>query len=101
MVFQTPLQLLETILSLARQGQAEIDPVPCYVEMTFRKYLECGVPSYGFARPAFSAERLDRWDGDTWVYRLKHPLASGETSLVLSPLEILSRLAALVPPPAS
>jgi len=47
------------------------------------------------ARPAFSAERLDRWDGDTWVYRLKRPLASGETSLVLSPLELLSRLAAL------
>jgi len=51
------------------------------------------------ARPAFSAERLDRWDGETWVYRLKRPLASGETSLVLSPLELLSRLAALVPPP--
>jgi hypothetical protein len=51
------------------------------------------------ARPAFSAERLDRWDGDTWVYRLKRPLASGETSLVFSPLELLSRLAALVPPP--
>jgi hypothetical protein len=51
------------------------------------------------ARPAFSAERLDRWDGETWVYRLKRPLASGETSLVLSPLELLSCLAALVPPP--
>ncbi len=50
-------------------------------------------------RPAFSAERLDRWDSDTFVYRLKRPLASGETSLVLSPLEFLSRLAALVPPP--
>jgi hypothetical protein len=51
------------------------------------------------ARPAYSAERLDRWDGETWVYRLKRPLVSGETSLVLSPLELLSRLAALVPPP--
>jgi DNA-directed RNA polymerase subunit RPC12/RpoP len=51
------------------------------------------------SRPAFSAERLDRWDGETWVYRLRRPLASGETSLVLSPLELLSRLAALVPPP--
>ena len=51
------------------------------------------------SRPAFSAERLDRWDGDTWVYRLKRPLASGETSMVLSPLELLSRLASLVPPP--
>jgi len=51
------------------------------------------------ARPPFSAGRLDRWDGDTWVYRLTRPLASKETSLVLSPLELLSRLAALVPPP--
>jgi len=51
------------------------------------------------SRPAFSAERLGRWDSDTYVYRLKRPLSSGETSLVLSPLELLSRLAALVPPP--
>lgn len=51
------------------------------------------------ARPAFSAERLDRWDRDTFVYRLKRPLAHGQTSLVLTPLELLSRLAALVPPP--
>jgi hypothetical protein len=51
------------------------------------------------ARPPFSLQRFDRWDGDTWVYRLTRPLASKETSLVLSPLELLSRLAALVPPP--
>ena len=51
------------------------------------------------ARPAFSAERLDRWDNETRVHRLKRPLASGESSLVLSPVELLSRLAALVPPP--
>jgi hypothetical protein len=51
------------------------------------------------ARPPFSLQRLDRWDGDTWIYRLTRPLASKETSLVLSPLELLSRLAALVPPP--
>ena len=51
------------------------------------------------ARPAFSAERLDRWDNETWVYRLKRPPVSGETSLVFSPMELLSRLAALVPPP--
>ncbi|NIO28918.1 MAG: hypothetical protein GTO29_10255 [Candidatus Latescibacteria bacterium] len=51
------------------------------------------------ARPAFSAERLDQWDSNTIVYRSKHPLANGETSVVLTPLELLSRLAALVPPP--
>jgi hypothetical protein len=41
---------LETYLSLARQGDSEIDPIPGYVEGAFRKYLECGIPSYGFAR---------------------------------------------------
>lgn len=51
------------------------------------------------ARPPFSADRLDRWDGETWVYRLKRPRPSGETSVVLTPVELLSRLAALIPPP--
>jgi hypothetical protein len=46
---------LETYLSLARQGHAEIDPVPGYVEGAFRKYLECGIPSYGFARARCNA----------------------------------------------
>lgn len=46
---------LETFLALARQGQAEMSPVPGYVETTFRKYLECGVPSFGFARARCSA----------------------------------------------
>ncbi len=41
---------LETYLSLARQGEGQINPVPGYVEGAFRKYLECGIPSYGFAR---------------------------------------------------
>ena len=41
---------LETYLSLARQGDLEIDPVPGYVEGAFRKYLECGIPSCGVAR---------------------------------------------------
>ena len=44
---------LETYLSLARQGHEEIDPVPGYVEGAFRKYLECGIPSYGFARARY------------------------------------------------
>jgi hypothetical protein len=40
-----------------------------------------------------------RWDEETWIYRLRRPLTTRETSLVLSPLELLSRLAALMPPP--
>ncbi len=46
---------LETYLSLARQGHEEIDPVPDYVEGAFRKYLECGIPSYSFARARCNA----------------------------------------------
>lgn len=41
---------LETFLALAHEGRAGIEPVPRYVELVFRKYLECGVPSYGVAR---------------------------------------------------
>ena len=33
------------------------------------------------------------------AYRMKRPAASGQTELVLEPLEFLRRLAALVPPP--
>jgi hypothetical protein len=46
---------LETWLALARQDNAEIDPVPRFVETTFRKYLECGLLCHGFARVYCSA----------------------------------------------
>ena len=35
------------------------------------------------------------------AYRMKRPAASGQTELVLEPLEFLRRLAALVPPPST
>jgi len=41
---------LETFLALVREGHIDTDPVPGYVETTFRKYLECGVLAHGFAR---------------------------------------------------
>jgi hypothetical protein len=52
------------------------------------------------ARPAFASERLC-WDGaDQPVrYRLPKPLPTGQTELSLTPLELLDRLAALLPPP--
>ena len=52
------------------------------------------------ARPAFASERLT-WDGpDQPVrYTLPKPLPSGQTELALAPLELLDRLAALIPPP--
>ncbi len=41
---------LETFLDLARRADAEIDPVPAFVERSFRQYLECGVLAHGFAK---------------------------------------------------
>ncbi len=51
------------------------------------------------ARPSFSSARLDRLNAETLAYRLKKPLADGRTCLYLTPLELLARLAALIPPP--
>jgi hypothetical protein len=51
------------------------------------------------ARPSFSASHLDRLNAETLAYRLKRPLADGRCCLYLSPLELLAKLAALIPPP--
>jgi hypothetical protein len=51
------------------------------------------------ARPSFAGARLDRLNDETLAYRLKKPLADGSTCLYLTPLELLTRLAALIPPP--
>ncbi len=46
---------LETYLMLAREGDWEGHAVPFHVERDFRRYLECGILAYGFAR-AYCAE---------------------------------------------
>jgi hypothetical protein len=51
---ETPLyrlvqENLETFLSNSREACMDDDPIPAYVERTFRKYLECGVPAFGAA----------------------------------------------------
>jgi hypothetical protein len=51
------------------------------------------------ARPAFALERLTQVDADRVVYRLPKPQPDGRTALSLTPLELLDRLAALIPPP--
>ena len=52
------------------------------------------------ARPAFASERLS-WDGSEQPvrYTLPKPLPTGQTELTLEPLELLDRLATLIPPP--
>ena len=50
-------------------------------------------------RPPLASGRLLRLDADTLTYTLKTPWADGTTHLVLSPLELIEKLATLVPPP--
>jgi len=51
------------------------------------------------ARPPFALERLELLGHDQLVYRLPKPQPDGRTELRLSPLELLERLAARIPPP--
>jgi hypothetical protein len=53
---------------------------------------------YG-ARGPLALERLARREDGRLTYRLKRPAPDGSTYLVLTPLELLRLLAALVPPP--
>jgi hypothetical protein len=51
------------------------------------------------ARPPFAAERLKELDTQRLIYHLPKPAPDGRTQLILSPLELIGRIAALVPPP--
>ena len=51
------------------------------------------------ARPAFALERLREIDPEHLVYESIKPGPGGSISLLLTPLELLDRLAALIPPP--
>jgi hypothetical protein len=51
------------------------------------------------ARPAFALERLRQIDAEHLVYESVKPGPSGSVSLMLTPLELIDRLAALIPPP--
>jgi len=51
------------------------------------------------ARPPFAAERLEELDAHRLIYHLPRPGPDGRTQLILSPLELIGRIAELVPPP--
>jgi hypothetical protein len=51
------------------------------------------------ARPPFALERLEAIGTDRLVYHLPKPGPDGRTDLMLTPLELIDRLAALIPPP--
>ena len=50
-------------------------------------------------RPPLAAGRLQCIDADHLTFRLKTPWSDGTTHLLLSPLELIEKLAALIPPP--
>ena len=52
------------------------------------------------ARPAFALERLREIDAERLVYESVKPGAGGSVSLMLTPLELIERLAALIAPNA-
>ena len=51
------------------------------------------------ARPAFAQERLHQIDPEHLVYESPKPGPGGRVSQILTPLELMDRLAALIPPP--
>jgi hypothetical protein len=51
------------------------------------------------ARPSFALERLRELDGEHLLYESTKPGPGGTGPLVLTPLELIDRIAALVPPP--
>jgi hypothetical protein len=51
------------------------------------------------ARPAFAQERLRQIDAEPLVYESPKPGPGGRVSQILTPLELMDRLAALIPPP--
>ncbi len=50
-------------------------------------------------RPPLASERLSLLPDGRLLYRLKHRWRDGTTHVIYEPLELLERLAALVPPP--
>jgi Putative transposase len=50
-------------------------------------------------RPPLAVERLTESTGGQLLYCFRRPWSDGATALLLDPLELLERLAALVPPP--
>ena len=50
-------------------------------------------------RPAVASERLSKLDDGRLLYELRHRWRDGTTHVAFEPLELIDRLAALVPPP--
>jgi len=51
------------------------------------------------ARPTLSLERLSVLDDGRIAYRVKYPRRGGRTHLLMSPMQFMARISALIPPP--
>jgi hypothetical protein len=51
------------------------------------------------ARPPFALEQLEAIDAHRLIYHLSKPQPDGRTELMLTPLELIGRITALIPPP--
>ena len=51
------------------------------------------------ARPPFASGRLEELDAQRLIYRLPIPTRFGRTPIILSPFELIGRIAPLVPTP--
>ena len=51
------------------------------------------------ARPAVATERLSKLVDGRILYRLRHPWRDGTSHVIFDPLDLVGKLAALVPPP--
>ena len=53
----------------------------------------------GYARPPFALAHLQEHDAGHLVYRCPKPRPGGPSALVLTPLVLIDKMAALLPPP--
>ena len=80
---------------------AELDGFNVHAGVTVKAGDRVGLERlcrYG-ARPPFSLERLSLLDDGRVAYLLRKPRKNGATHLVMTPLQCLARIAAIIPPP--
>ena len=84
-------------LSCDAQTIRDLASTPMSVRASDRKRLE-SLCKYA-ARPPLAHERLQETSGGRLVYRMKTPWRSGQTHVVMERIELIEKLAALVPRP--
>ncbi len=86
--------------SSTERGHANVDGVDVHAEVAFdgRDVRLERLVRY-VTRPPLAADRLEEHDGGRVRYGLKKAWKDGTHAVVLEPLDLIARLAAIVPPP--